>query len=49
MSEGMGNLGVGVCVQENVGGRSCAFQLVNPTVGKCGLQGAEWAGPCPLE
>lgn len=24
---------------------SCAFQLV----GRCGLQGADWAGPCPAE
>lgn len=26
---------------------SCAFQLVNPLVGRCGLQEAEWTGPHP--
>lgn len=26
-------------------GHSCAFQLVNPSVNRCGLQGAEWTGP----
>ena len=32
-----------------VSGSSCASPLVNPTVGRCGLQGAEWAGPRPRE
>lgn len=25
------------------------FRLVKATVGRCGMQGAEWAGPCPPE